>query len=665
MPDLNAICIDTETTLIKPGEFAPTLVCLSWYSLRNGKSGILDRHQAGPFMHRVLDSVIDIVGHNFSFDITVLSAAFPELRDRFYTALDAGLIRDTMLRQKMLDVETGYYRSKQTEDGEHRALGYNLDDLSFRHLGKRLDKDTWRLRYGELIDLPIDSWEPGARDYPIQDAIATGEVFRCQENGTPLTEELERTWFTYTLYHMSRHGLAVDPTAVASLTQDVSSSIRKIQYQLQECGYLRVKNLTELMCGTDALPTMGINTGQVRAAVTERLAKLKIETPRLSDTGLVKIDKVNCRLADTPNLKKFAEYKELDSVRNKDLVFLQQAVQDGSVHTYFDSYLATGRTSSSRPNIQNIRRFPGIRECFVPRPGHVYLVVDYGSAELHTLAQTCLDLFGYSRLADTLNANKDAHIMMGADIAGMSYDELYGLIKAGKKKPAAFRQMAKGPNYGFPGGMGSAKFVEYIEAQGGSWNDAVRIFTKDSRWLSYREDQLSRMRMRLSKLKKKDADEAARQEDRITRLSKDPRVFAATCLKQIWTDAWPEMKDFFKHIHESLESEGGVCLARTKRFRATDRFTAACNYMFQGPASDGAALAAKALFDACYRDSQNILYGCNMVHFIHDEFIIEAPVNVAELGLTEMCKIMKKEFDKIVPDVPVSVEGAIKERWSK
>ncbi len=641
----NALALDCETFLIKPGEMSPRMVCLSWASLRNGKSGVLHAEQAESFLRKALHTPdMELVFHNAPFDLLVIRRAFPQLTQRIYELLDAGQIRDTAIRQKIGDIATGVYRGYETDDGDWVAHGYSLAALAKRHLGWDLDKTTWRTGYGELYDTPLDRWPAGAIEYARRDSEATAGVFSKQKDFDLV--EPDRVWFDFVLYHMARIGLRVEPDRVAELEAKTLKAIRGKEPGLQKAGYLRVTNLKavqqiDLFSGDTAEPEYSVNTGQVREAVQMQLVKKGIKEIRTSETGLVKIDKVNCRLAGTPNLQKFADYKELIAVRNKDLVFLRKGVEDGAIHTRFDSVLATGRTSSSSPNVQNIRRFPGIRECFVPRPGFVYLDCDYGSAELHTLAQTCLDLFGKSRLAQVLNEGKDAHVAMGANILGCTYRELMGRIESGDKDAKLYRQIAKGPNYGFPGGMGAVKFVEYIEAQGGSWKEAVKIFTADRKWKYWRKKQ------------KHDA------------IHKDDRVFAAACLKEIWKKTWPETKLLFEYVHGRVEAGQPIVLTRTKRERLSDRFTASCNYLFQGPAADGAALAGRALHNACYRDPANILHGCTLVHFVHDQYMVEAPPEKAEKALDEMVKIMQTEFNRITPDVKVSVDGGIKKEWSK
>ena len=118
---------------------------------------------------------------------------------------------------------------------------------------------------------------------------------------------------------------------------------------------------------------------------------------------------------------------------------------------------ATGRASYDGL-IQLLPRKGPTRECFVPRPGHVWCSVDYSAIELSTLAQVCLWTVGHSRLAEAINDGKGR-----AHGAGQHHDEqaLRGVAAAGEaarrgEGPAASRQ---GRQLRLPGGMGAAKFV--------------------------------------------------------------------------------------------------------------------------------------------------------------------------------------------------------------
>ena len=54
-------------------------------------------------------------------------------------------------------------------------------DLARRLLNRKLDKDTWRLRYGEFLDIPLDKWPEGAKTYPLIDAEVTYQIWEIQE----------------------------------------------------------------------------------------------------------------------------------------------------------------------------------------------------------------------------------------------------------------------------------------------------------------------------------------------------------------------------------------------------------------------------------------------------------------------------------------------------
>src|SRR5690606_8081697 len=97
----------------------------------------------------------------------------------------------TMIREKLLDIAMGRFRGYHAEPSqEDRKRGltkgywvtllYDLDNVYFRYTKKRLDKSTWRLKYGELRRLPLAQWPQGAIEYPLKDTDATWEVFYNQ-----------------------------------------------------------------------------------------------------------------------------------------------------------------------------------------------------------------------------------------------------------------------------------------------------------------------------------------------------------------------------------------------------------------------------------------------------------------------------------------------------
>ncbi len=106
------------------------------------------------------------------------------------------------------------------------------------------------------------------------------------------------------------------------------------------------------------------------------------------------------------------EYRELAKLKSTYVDVLPQRVDPttGRIHTTFNQVgAATGRLSSSDPNLQNIpvrtRRGELIRECFVPAPGHLLLTADYSQIELRLLAH----LSGDPLFIDAFRRGEDVH----------------------------------------------------------------------------------------------------------------------------------------------------------------------------------------------------------------------------------------------------------------
>ena len=220
------------------------------------------------------------------------------------------------------------------------------------------------------------------------------------------------------------------------------------------------------------------------------------------------------------------------------------------IHTSY-GLAASGRVTSSRPNVQNPKRsgavyrngklkytLPDVRECWLPRDGYVYAQADFSSLELHTLAQYCVSKFGESKLAEALNAGVDPHTDLAASILGMSYEEA-----SARKKEALVdnaRQTAKVCNFGYPGGLGFESLV---------------YFARKQYHVNITEDR-------------------ARE------------------LKQQWLDHWPEMRLFFAYINDQVNKDTGRAVVTLvfNLWRGGSSYCASCNTTFQGLGADAAKL---------------------------------------------------------------------------
>lgn len=264
-----------------------------------------------------------------------------------------------------------------------------------------------------------------------------------------------------------------------------------------------------------------------------------------------------------------------------------------------------------------------MRECFVPRPGHLFCSVDYDTFELRTWAQVCLWSVGQSRLAQVLNAGGDPHVELGASMAGISKAEGYKLAKDPTFK-TRYRQPAKAGNFGFPGGMGASTFRVTARKQG--------IILSEKECYS---------------------------------------------LRDAWMREWPEAQLYFNWINSQcrnagLDEEGKpkslvpkLSHYVSERLRGRVPYTAACNSYFQGLAADAAKAAGWALTKEMYTDRSSPLFGSRIVNFIHDEFLTEVPEDRAHEAAVRQAEIQCAAAQALIPDVKITASPALMRRWYK
>ena len=615
------IALDTETARFGPGQMAPPLACMPVWS---GGAGHLfhwtESRQAFLDLAEHTDAVL--VGHHIAYDMAVIGNQFPDLLPLIFWLYEQDRITDTGLRAKLLDIANGTYREAEDEDGKAIKLSYSLDGLSQRLLGRKLDKDTWRLRYGELRDYPLEQWPEGAKLYPIEDARATYDIHQVEEAYPHfLADQFRQARGAFWIQLMAVWGLRTSALRVGELAYKTEAEYHKLEAQCRTVGLIRPdtrKRTGEVKPGARNLAEVRKRLYIAYAGdppMTERPAKASPNwSPQVSTSA------ETCKESGDPILEAYGKLGELKSVLSKDIPALLRGVQF-PIHSRFESLLATGRTSSSDPNVQNPRRLPGVRECFVPRPGYVFVHADYSGLELATLAEVCFALFGYSALGDAINAGQDPHLGMAAEmlsadlglvtriretretINGLTYDRVDDA-----------RQTGKVANFGFPGGLGAFKLTKFAKA---TYNVVLTV------------DQ-------------------ARE------------------LKTIWQNRWPEMRDYFRYA--TSETDGPSPLVEqiySKRFRGGVSFTQACNTKFQGLGSDLTKEAGWEISKACYIQTRSPLYGSRIANFVHDEFICETPEPMAHDAAHELSRIMVQVANKWLRHVRIGADPCVSRCWSK
>lgn len=628
---------DLETFLIERLRPAPTPVCIA--QRRRWRSGNVDAASISKDVKELVDiALLDsdvIVGHNVAYDFGVSMAAYPELTRDIFDAYKDGRVTDTDIRQQLCDVALG--RARDDDAVRRYSLAYLVQTCFDTDISElKSGPDAWRLRYGELYDVPLKDWPQAAIDYPLSDAEWTDRVWYEQETkGKHLIRgDAFLTYAAYCLHLMSCFGLRTDADAVRELEERTRANLAELLPPLLDSGLVKhegpkcdpKRKLVKKQKAAQQYMLYVCRTKGIEPLLTKTGREVAKKAGRSAVDGQLKyisLDKAACIWADDKLLLKRAEY----ILQEKILSTYIPALWEGTKAPITTSYglAATMRTTSSAPrdpakgtNLQNMPRKGGIRECYVPRRGYLYMAGDFSGAELCCLAQVCKDKLGYSVLGDVLNSGNDVHCFFAAQLMGVDYDEAYARYKAGDEIAKEARQDAKNCNFGFGGSMGPAGFVALQLKQG-------RRYTLER----------------------------------------------AEYLRNMWLQAFPEMPEYFEWCKLTLgpNKDATVELWKDGPLRRVRKLTTLANTGFQALAAKGGKQAVCDVTEACYAVEQSLLYGTTRpAVFVHDEILCEtrdAPREALHNRAVEFAGLMEDAFNSCVPDYPTRVDPVLMRRWYK
>ena len=632
---------DTETELIRPGCQAPHLICAAFSDKETAE--LVHWTEARPYVVAMLESDYTLVGHNIAYDMGVCAALWPELLPLIFSVYEADRITDTGIRDKLQHIGLGVYRGFERVDGAVVKLKYSLGDVAERRCGIKLEKEGgWRLRYGELKDVPLAFWPEEARQYALGDPIATLMVYEHQEGDGQylLEDQFRQTRAEWWLHLMSCWGLHTDEAGVQEFARLIKQKYDRNCEELIAADLLKVKKTKRKATGLVEVEIQR-NTKAAKARMEEVCRKRGVKPDRTAPSdkhpmGQIQLDSDCCERSEDPLLIKYSEQSSLSKQLSTDIPLLEQGMYL-PIQPNFEVLLTTGRTASS-PNVQNLPTSIGMRECFVPRFGHLYASADYSQFELRTVSQvliSCVLNGAPCRLAEALNTGIDPHLEIARRILGVTYEEAKakqksqdlfpGTNETWKSKVYYARQASKVLNFGRPGGIGPERLVHYARNNYG----VILVPPSDH---------------------KNSGD-----------------CLCAACLVDFWTQSWPEFQLYFKWIGDQTnERVPRIKQLFSNRYRGDVGFTDACNTMFQGLAADAAKAAGFLIAKACYVDSASPLFGARMVNFVHDEFILEVrDDDRAADAAEELARLMVVGASPFLPDVPPKVEPQLARRWSK
>ncbi|MHB1183664.1 MAG: DNA polymerase I [Desulfobulbia bacterium] len=329
------------------------------------------------------DPTLPKLGHNLKFDLPILENHGLPLN---------GPLWDTMIASYLLDPSR---RSQK------------LDDLCLEMLGKRLTS------FGEVTagDKRPDSFAyvapEAAKDYSCEDvagAFLLWQRFRPQLEAFGLWElfsDLEMALVPI-LVRMEQTGITVDQNQLQRLSEDFGLQLAELEKTIYA------------MAGEE------FNINSTRQLGEILFAKLGLPQGRKTKTGYstdVKVLESLARQHDLPAA--ILAHRSLSKLKNTYVDRLPELIHPttGRVHTSFNQTVtATGRLSSSNPNLQNIPiRTPEgqkIRAAFVAAPGQLFLSADYSQIDLRVMAHYAQD----PALLAAFRAGQDVHNQTAAEI---------------------------------------------------------------------------------------------------------------------------------------------------------------------------------------------------------------------------------------------------------
>ena len=244
-----------------------------------------------------------------------------------------------------------------------------------------------------------------------------------------LFEEIEMP-LSYVLYRMEKEGVSVEKDALKAYGDALAVKIEKLETNIYEQAGEKFnlnspKQLGEILFGKLQIPG-GKKTKTGYSTAADVLEKLAPDYPMIAD---------------------ILEYRTLAKLKSTYADGLGTCIrEDGRIHTTFNQTItATGRISSTEPNLQNIpmRLELGrqIRKVFVPKKDYVFVDADYSQIELRLLAHMSAD----ERLIEAYKMDSDIHRITASNVFHIPMDEVTDLQ----------RRNAKAVNFGIVYGISS------------------------------------------------------------------------------------------------------------------------------------------------------------------------------------------------------------------
>jgi DNA polymerase-1 len=310
--------------------------------------------------------------------------------------------------------------------------------------------------------------KPTARAYELEQLAAELDISVVAPEGKPgeqkLSESAALTWLlaAHQRQHLEEQGLIdlfqdVEMPLVRILADMEHAGIRIDLARLGELAHNVADQLEQLAAEIRKLAGRDFNIDSPQQVSVILFDELKLPPGKKTKTGYSTNASVLKGLREEHAIiSKIETYRELAKLSNTYLQALPELADNDTwrIHTTFNQMVtATGRLSSSNPNLQNIpvRTSLGekIRDCFVAPEGHRLVVADYSQVELRIMAH----LSGEKKLMDAFRGGEDVHRATAAEVFKVDLDEVTG----------EERNRAKAVNFGIMYGISAYGLAEQLD----------------------------------------------------------------------------------------------------------------------------------------------------------------------------------------------------------
>ncbi|HLC99490.1 MAG TPA: DNA polymerase I, partial [Patescibacteria group bacterium] len=412
---------DTETTSLEPLDAKLLGVSFAWEKSKAYFVSTARLPKSLPLLKPLFSSEkIQKGGHNMKYDIRVLMTHGVSVKGAAFDTMVASYILNPGVRQHNLDRVV------------FEEFGYEMMPIE-ELVGITKKKGVSKYRNIDMSSVPVDrlSW------YSCEDADFTHRL-REKFSQELKTKKLEKLFseidmpLVAILSQMEQWGIKVDVAYLQNMSKDIHKQLTVLREKIVK------------LAGSD----FNVNsTQQLKEILFE---KLKISSGGIArgKTGLSTAASELDKLADAhPIIPLILENRELSKLASTYVDALPELInkKTGRIHSSFNQTVtATGRLSSSDPNLQNIpiRTEIGkrVRRAFIAEKGNILLSADYSQIELRIVAALSKD----PKMLDAFAKGEDIHRRTAAEIWEVAPD----------KVTPEMRRNAKAINFGIIYGMG-------------------------------------------------------------------------------------------------------------------------------------------------------------------------------------------------------------------